>query len=144
MPRHAKPLKFDNHRKPPRPDSWNVERGNCRFCGGPIVEHGKVNRRKHWHQSCADLWRIMNNPTVAKHHVFLRERGTCQGCGMISPLPADFDVDHIEPLFEAFGDPRYYEPENMQLLCKSCHRDKTKEDMQRYHEINRIRLPDPS
>lgn len=82
----------------------------------------------------------MNSPSEARRFVFLRERGKCQGCDFQSVLMRDFDVDHIEPLFEAFGDGSYYEPENMQLLCKPCHKEKTKEDMRRYHDLQRIKL----
>lgn len=74
----------------------------------------------------------MNNPSEARKHVFLRERGTCQGCGVISVLAMDFEVDHIRPLFEADGDLSFYAPENLQLLCSSCHKTKTQEDMIRW------------
>lgn len=125
-----------SHRKAPRPSTWNCSRGWCRFCGEKIIEDGKQNRRKHWHQPCADRWKIMNDPKLARHHVFIREKGTCQGegCGFRSPLMKDFQVDHVRPLFEAQGDLSYYGDENMQLLCISCHLKKTKEDMARFRE----------
>lgn len=77
----------------------------------------------------------MNSPTEARKFVFRRERGTCQGCGFKSLTMKDFHVDHIKPLFEAQGDPSYYESTNMQLLCHDCHKDKTRADMVRYRGL---------
>lgn len=128
--------KEGNHRQAPRPSSWDCPRGTCRFCGEDIIEDGKQNRRKHWHQACADRWRVMNNPDEARRHVFLREKGTCEKCGKKSLHMKDFQVDHVKPLFEANGDLSYYGEENMQLLCYDCHLEKTKSDMIRYRELN--------
>lgn len=124
--------KSGGHRQAPRPTTWDCPRGNCRFCGEPIVENGKQNNRKHWHQKCADIWKIANNPTDARKHMFLREQGKCETCEFTSIKMIDFQVDHIVPLFEANGKLVYYTETNMQLLCKSCHADKTKIDMIRY------------
>lgn len=109
--------------------SWDCPRGNCRFCGGEIIEDGKRNNRKHWHEPCARFWELLNNPAVMKQYVFVREKGVCQGCGWFRPLMGEFDADHRKPLFEAYGDLRYWEPTNVDLLCKTCHKEKTKEDM---------------
>lgn len=137
--KRSRSRKPGNHRQAPRPASWDCKRGNCRFCGEPIIENGVQNNRKHWHQECADLWVIMNNPDKARRHVFLREKGTCQGCGFTSPLMKDFQNDHIKPLFEAEGDLSFYDPENMQLLCKDCHLEKTRSDMERYRGLKQLK-----
>lgn len=49
----------------------------------------------------------------------------------------EFEVDHIKPIFEAFGDLSFWEPENLQLLCtpNGCHQRKTKIDMERYRAM---------
>lgn len=86
------------------------------------------------------MWKIMNDPTVARRHIFIRDKGTCRECGVFSPLMGDFEVDHVKPLFEAHGDPEYYGPENMQLLCTGCHKIKTQEDMKLYREIQKIKV----
>lgn len=141
MPRRRKRSrnrKSGGHRQAPRPASWNCPRGYCRFCGEPIIEGGKQNNRKHWHQACADAWSIANNSTIARQHVFVREKGTCQGCGHQSLDKRDFHVDHIVPLFEANGDIRFYCEENMQLLCHDCHKGKTRADMERYRALNMV------
>lgn len=124
-----------NHRKPPKPASWGCERGTCRFCGEEIIEQGKVNRRKHWHQPCADLWKIMNNPAAASQFVKKRERFTCQECGHHDRF-GGFDVDHVKPLYEANGDHTYWQPDNLRLLCGPCHLVKTKQDMIRWRAMN--------
>lgn len=130
--KRSRTRKPGNHRQAPRPASWDCPRGICRFCGEAIIENGVQNNRKHWHQACADWWVIANSPTKARQHVFRREHGTCQGCTTKSISLKDFHVDHIVPLFEAEGELRYYGPENMQLLCHDCHREKTKADMIRF------------
>lgn len=53
--RKSKNRKDGGHRQAPRPASWNCPRGTCRFCGDDIIENGKQNKRKHWHQACADI-----------------------------------------------------------------------------------------
>ena len=78
----------------------------------------------------------MNNPPEMKKFVFRRQKGVCQDCGFFRPLMGDFDADHVRPLFEAYGDHRYWEPENVRLLCRAkCHPEKTKIDMQNYRRI---------
>lgn len=131
MPRRSRGRVSASHRIPPKPPSWNCERGTCRFCGEAIIENGKVNRRKHWHQPCADLWKIMNDPKVAREHVLRRERYTCEGCGVHDRF-GTFECDHIRPLYEAKGDPTYWQPGNLMLLCVECHKEKTKADMVRF------------
>ena len=137
MPRRRKrsrTRRITSHRQAPRPTSWDCPRGTCRFCGEPIIEDGKQNNRKHWHQPCADTWRLINNQSESKKAVFVREKGTCQGigCSFTSISIRDFDLDHIKPLMEAHGDLSYWKMGNLQLLCKVCHKEKTKEDMKRF------------
>jgi len=120
--------KVISHRTPPKPIHWNCKRGTCRFCGDPIIENDKPNTRKHWHQACAELWVIMNNPSKAREHVLKRDNYTCQSCLTYSRY-GQFDVDHRKPLYEANGDHSYWQPPNLVLLCKDCHKAKTKTDM---------------
>ena len=120
------------HRRPPKPESWNVSRGWCRFCGAIIMENGIQNRRKHWHPQCVVEWRCMNNPSDMRQYVLVRDKFKCRECETPSPLPSDFEIDHIKPLYEAFGDLSYFSTENAQLLCISCHAEKTKLDVARW------------
>ena len=138
MPRRSRSTSVPSHRKPPKPESWDCARGSCRFCGFIILENGKVNKRKHWHEQCALTWRVMNNPADARSYVHRRENYTCQGCGWHNRLGA-FEVDHVKPLFEANGDPTYWQPPNLMLLCEDCHKEKTKADMVRYRALKELR-----
>ena len=52
----------------------------------------------------------------ARFLALTREAWTCRRCGRWGNI-----VDHIRPLFED-GEP--YAPDNLQVLCKSCHLDK--------------------
>lgn len=126
-----------SHRKPPKPLSWNCARGICRFCGENIVENGKTNTRKHWHQKCANTWNIMNDPKEARKVVGKRDKYQCVVCSK-DVRHERYDVDHIKPLFEANGDPTYWQLPNLRTLCVDCHKDKTREDMVRFHEAKRI------
>jgi len=125
-----------NHRKPPKPIHWNVPRGQCRYCGEEIIENGKRNNRKHWHSKCVSIWNTMNNPTYARRAIHKRDKYTCVSCGYHDRF-GHFDVDHIKPLFEANGDPSYWQADNLRLLCSDCHKEKTREDMARFHEARR-------
>lgn len=77
----------------------------------------------------------MNNPVDMRKAVLVRDRFTCQGCGFHSLYGHEFQVDHIKPLYEAYGDLSYYEIENTQLLCEDCHAEKTRADMERFRII---------
>ena len=50
-----------------------------------------------------------------------RQRYACQLCGLF-PIPPTFEVDHIVELQDGGRDVA----ENLQALCVSCHRDKTR------------------
>ena len=126
-----------SHRKPPKPAAWNCKRGTCRFCGEDIIENGKQNTRKHWHQACANTWRIMNDPKTASRAVHRRDKYTCTSCGH-HDRDGSFDVDHIRPLFEAQGDLTFWQLPNLRLLCKECHKDKTREDMVRWRAQKKL------
>lgn len=117
-----------NHRKHPKPKHWFCKRGTCRYCGKVILENGKINGRKHWHQDCANIWVVMNNPSKARQFVLKRDAYTCQCCGHTSKS-GNFEVDHHRPLYEANGDLSYWHPDNLVLLCIDCHKKKTKKDV---------------
>lgn len=74
---------------------------------------------------------------LAEHHIKKRRKreiaerngSICStkhghGCGKEFPLD-DLTIDHIIPL--AIGGAKL-DPDNMQLLCKECHKQKTKKD----------------
>ena len=129
-------------RNPPKPKHyWNAKKGWCRWCGGKITKtpterRGKTqNLRKTWHEDCATHYMIIYHSREARHHVWRRDKGVCNSCG-VQCTRRGWDLDHIKPLMEQKGvkksklDWSYYGLDNMQTLCKSCHKKKTKVDME--------------
>ncbi len=74
----------------------------------------------------------MNDPSVMRKVVLIRDKLTCRSCEERSPLAKDFEIDHIKPLYESYGDLSYFSTENTQLLCIKCHKIKTKIDLERW------------
>ena len=122
-------------RKPPKPNSYYVqEKGICRWCGKKIIENGIHKTRKTWHQDCATDYMIIYHSTEARKHIWKRDKGKCNSCGK-QCTRRGWDLDHVKPLMEQKGlkehqlDWSYYELNNMQTLCRPCHKKKTKQDM---------------
>ena len=122
-------------RKPPKPDSYYVQqKGICRWCGENILNQGgEINTRKTWHQTCVTDYMIIFHPTEARKHIWKRDKGKCNDCGE-QCTRRTWDLDHVKPLMEQKGikanklDWSYYELQNMQTLCRPCHKKKTKKD----------------
>ena len=57
-----------------------VQRGKCRWCGGVIIENGKVNTRKTWHTKCVEEYKIHTDAGTARRAVYKRDNGICQCC----------------------------------------------------------------
>ncbi|AFU87584.1 HNH endonuclease [Caulobacter virus Karma] len=74
------------------------------------------------------------DPAEMRRHVFFRDQGVCAMCKKRWLYLDDaWQADHIEPLFLAFGDLAYWEPENVQVLCTDpCHKQKSADDMRKY------------
>ena len=54
---------------------------------------------------------------------FERARGRCEACGT-NLIPAEWECDHLIPI-KSGGDNKL---ENLRVLCKPCHRIKTRQD----------------
>jgi len=69
-----------------------------------------------------------------RQHVFFRDKGRCAACGTIHPyLDGDWEADHVLPLMISWGDPSFFEPENVVILCtKPCHTEKSARDLREY------------
>ena len=126
-----------NFRLPPKPDSYYVQKkGICRWCGKKIIENKKHNTRKTWHQDCATDYMIIYHSTEARKHIWKRDKGKCNGCGK-QCTRRGWDLDHVRPLLEQKGlkedelDWTYYGLDNMQTLCRPCHREKTNKDIKK-------------
>ena len=124
-----------NFRIPPKPNSYYVqEKGICRWCGKKIIENKEHNKRKTWHQDCATDYMIIYHSGEARKHIWKRDKGKCNECGERCTRRG-WDLDHVKPLMEQKGikgnklDWSYYKLNNMQTLCRPCHKKKTKQDM---------------
>ena len=117
-------------RKPPKPDSYYTKiKGQCRWCGNMIVnEDGTINERRSWHEECATEYMLIYHSKEQRAWVRKRDKGQCNHCGVKA---GRWDVDHIKPLWEQKGvsaedlDMSYYSLDNLQTLCKKCHKKKT-------------------
>lgn len=133
MPRRTKA----SHRVWPGKDV-PVERGVCRWCGADILRaDGSVNRRKTFcDQRCVKEYLIRADPKVWRRTVYNRDMGICRGCGEVFDYYSDdgWQADHILPLFVAHarGDWTAWDPDNGQVLCDGCHKDKTQADFRLY------------
>jgi len=123
-----------NFRLPPKPDSYYTKtKGSCRWCGNVILkEDDSINTRKTWHTDCADEYMLIYHSREQRAHVRKRDKGVCNHCGKFA---MKWDVDHIKPLVEQKGvkeedlNWEYYSLDNLQTLCKKCHRVKTNSEI---------------
>ena len=121
-------------RKPPKPDSYYTKiKGQCRWCSNMILnEDESINERRSWHEECATEYMIIYHSREQRAQLRRRDGGQCNHCGKISRR---WDVDHIRPLVEQKGlkeeelDWSYYSLDNLQTLCKKCHRTKTNSEV---------------
>ena len=61
-----------------------------------------------------------------RKRIFDRDEGLCQNCLKHGRPTPGTDVDHKLPKAQGGGD----EDENLQLLCRACHREKTARESQ--------------
>ncbi len=110
--------------------------GTCTWCKIAILRiDGTPNlRRTFCSNRCVTEYLLRTDPKVMRRHIFFRDEGKCAHCGeQHFYLDGPWEADHIEPLMLAFDDPSFWEPENLQILCKDpCHKAKTQSDRIRY------------
>ena len=125
------------------------DKGKCRYCGHWIyTERGELNTRKSWHSRCADEYMFIYHSGETRKYIWKRDNGECAHCHELFPWRSrlkseKWDVDHIRPLWEQKGktfdeiDLTYWEEENLQTLCYSCHKKKSADEAARRAEIRR-------
>jgi len=83
--------------------------------------------------------RAVRRPTFStsfRLSLFLKRKGTCAGCSQKIETGKAWDIDHILPL--AMGGANA--PDNLQILCRSCHRAKTSHsDIPRIAKTKRLK-----
>ena len=75
-------------------------------------------------QTDETITRTVRRPTFStsfRLSLFLKRKGICAACTQKIDAGKVWDIDHILPL--ALGGTN--EPDNLQILCRSCHKTKT-------------------
>ena len=142
-----KEREFDYHKEdyryPPKPDYYYdvKEKGQCRWCGSMIKNNlGQINNRASWHPECSEKYRMIYDTAYIRKYIRKRDYGECNWCGEYDPR---FHIDHIKPLYEQKGLPseeidfKYWDERNLQTLCRKCHKEKTKDDMNKLREAKK-------
>lgn len=109
--------------------------GFCTVCSTPLTGRQRTFCSS---RHCKGLFwkRLYEGIHWMKRHVCVRDGCACQMCGEkfesplveggpIYPIPSMLELDHIVPIHKGGGE----NPENLQLLCRGCHKDKTKIDV---------------
>ena len=114
-----------NHRRPPLPESWNDERGFCRWCGRCIVgQDGRPLWRRRWHPECVAEYRFLFWPAETSTQLCNLRGEICEDCGQNLAYTAR-EVHHIVPLLSyphCDQDPyAAWREGNLILLCHDCH-----------------------
>jgi len=85
------------------------------------------------------ITRSIRRPTFStsfRLSLFLKKKGTCEACYQKIEAGKAWDIDHILPL--ALGGTNA--PGNLQILCKSCHHEKTTQsDVPRIAKTKRLK-----
>lgn len=119
-----------SHRKFPLPCHFNdIRPGICRWCNKPItkkLKNGKLSKST-WHKECVQIYKFYFWPSYTRKIVWRRDKGKCAKCHTICDKkgPNGWDLDHIVPLYQASGQTWAWDLENLQTLCKPCHKQKT-------------------
>lgn len=92
----------------------------CRNCDKPVAS----NRRHYCSQECMEEFNHNHDWYWIRKAILKRDRYTCSICKQ-RMRKRFLDVDHIIPI-RMGGDP--HDKENLRLLCKDCHKRKTKLD----------------
>lgn len=137
-------------RTPPRPP-YERTPDACSLCGTP-----PPGRRRSWcSDQCVQTWWLATDAQTQLRHLVELHGQVCWGCGArewypprdyvvrkqwsmrhfigpIGPRPVKLEVEHRRPLWsltpEERRELRWWLPFNLQLLCVSCHRAKTKRE----------------
>ena len=85
----------------------------------PTTPHVQTSLSR-WGASRGHAWRLL------REKILLRDRYTCQHCGLVSMQKGVMECDHI--VNEAQGGTD--DPSNLQILCKDCHKVKSSNEAQ--------------
>lgn len=117
-------------RKPPLPTHFHSPiPGVCRWCNtdvNKILKNGKPSKSS-WHDKCVKEYKTIHWPSYTRRLVWNRDKGLCKGCGTRCDRKGKngWHMDHIIPLYSAQGQIWAWGMNNLQTLCKICHKKKT-------------------
>lgn len=100
-------------------------KGACNLCGtSPLPP-----RRRSWcSDECVLLSGIAHDAKVAMHHLTQLHGDRCWACDDHATL----EVEHVRPLWSLTDDERqqlrWWLPYNLQLLCSTCHKAKSRHE----------------
>jgi len=97
-----------------------LKTGKCAYCGKPIPPKRKYYCSEECRLKFYKKYKYMITWEEVRRKVLERDNYTCVICGK----PAE-EVDHIVPV--SLGG-ALFDMDNLQSLCKECHKKKTKED----------------
>ena len=84
----------------------------------PELDEAERNARNPYRRAYKDKQYAAN-----RQHRFERARGRCEGCGIVL-MPGEWECDHFIPLKQGGTN----DITNLRVLCKPCHRRKTRLD----------------
>lgn len=79
-------------------------------------------QKENGYEKLRNNWKFRRDLEKARLFVFHRDKGVCKKCGKKQER---YDVDHITPISKG-GD--LFNIENLQTLCKQCHREKSRSE----------------
>ena len=119
------------YRTPPKPEYFDsAPKGTCRWCNQltGLTPKGKVKTSR-WHNECLKEYQKLFWPSTTRKEVWKRDAGICNSCqAQCDKHNNGWHMDHINPLIEAKGDLTFWQMENLQTLCKTCHINKTSKE----------------
>lgn len=99
--------------------------GTCRWCNKSVFRANGLPSNGRWHKECLHPYFMLTRQSYVKREVKKRDKGICAKCGTQCRYKNEWDLDHAKPLIEANGNLWYWSLENLQTLCKKCHKIKT-------------------
>lgn len=102
------------------------------FCSGAPTKYTRRKVNGIWisivaiqGHGCVHEWLLRSNPRYARNAVYNRDQGVCAVCGTKNSRKGSWHTDHIIPVWKGGG---LCSLENLQSLCHSCHKEKTKNE----------------
>lgn len=89
-------------------------------------------RRRSWcSDECVTLWNLASDPRSATTHLVRLHGSVCWSCG---PTSEPLELEHVRPLWSLTDEQRqqlrWWLPYNLQLLCSTCHKAKSRHEAQ--------------